>query len=118
MSTLDINPNKKKNQKKEIVNDPPFELRHEVKKLNSRLDGIYKAMESVEFKDMLENYSSTKKRLISNFTAGVARGLGMSVGTIVVLALLGWLLSLIVDMNLPGIGRYIAELQGYIDQAK
>ncbi|WIV18691.1 DUF5665 domain-containing protein [Paenibacillus polygoni] len=118
MSTMNINTDKKKTEQKAIVNDHPFELRHEVKNLNSRLDGIYKAMESVEFKDLLENYSSTKRRLMSNFTAGIARGLGMSLGTVVVLALLGWLLSLIVDMNLPGIGRYIAELQGYIDQAK
>lgn len=118
MSTLDMNPDKKNSKQKETVNEHPFELRHEVKHLNSRLDGIYKAMESVEFKDMLENYSSTKRRLMTNFTAGIARGLGMSLGTVVVLALLGWLLSFIVDMNLPGIGRYIAELQGYIDQAK
>ncbi|WP_211749961.1 DUF5665 domain-containing protein [Paenibacillus sp. Marseille-Q4541] len=118
MSTVNINPEKNNNQKKEVINEHPFELRHEVKNLNTQLEGIYKAMESVEFKDLLENYSSTKRRLMSNFTAGIARGLGMSLGTIVVLGLLGWLLSLMVDMNLPVIGSYIAELQGYIDQAK
>lgn len=118
MSTVNLHSEKNTNSKKDIVNEHPFELRHEVKSLNTRLEEINEAMKSAEFKDMLENYSSTKKRLISNFTAGIARGLGMSLGTVVVLALLGWLLSFIVDMNLPGIGRYIAELQGYIDQAK
>lgn len=90
----------------------PFELRHEVKRLNGRLDQIADMLEKSEFKDILENYTNPKKRVISNFMAGMSRGLGLSIGTFVVLGLLGWLLSLFVD--LPMVGNYIKSLQDYI----
>lgn len=90
----------------------PFELRHEVKRLNGRLDDIADLLEKAEFKDILENYTSPKKRILTNFMAGMSRGLGLSVGTFVVLGLLGWILSLFVDI--PMVGDYIKELQDYI----
>ncbi|MBJ9992441.1 MULTISPECIES: DUF5665 domain-containing protein [Paenibacillus] len=98
------------------VDEHPFELRHEVKRLNNRLDQIADSLERSELQDMIENYTNTKKRLITNFTAGLSRGLGLSLGTFVVLGLLGYLLSLFVDM--PVIGQYIANLQDYISQYK
>lgn len=98
------------------VEEHPFELRHEVKRLNTRLDKIADSLERSDFKDIVENYMNPKKRMITNFTAGLSRGLGMTVGTFVVLGLLGYILSLFVD--LPLIGNYIAELQGYIDRSK
>ncbi len=90
----------------------PFELRHEVKRLNGRLDNIADMLEKADFKDILENYTNPKKRVITNFTAGLSRGLGLSVGTFVILGLLGWVLSLFVD--LPMVGDYIKNLQDYI----
>ncbi|WP_425496004.1 DUF5665 domain-containing protein [Paenibacillus lemnae] len=98
------------------VEEHPFELRHEVKRLNTRLDKIADTLERADFKDIIENYMNPKRRMITNFTAGLARGLGLTVGTVVVLSLLGYLLSLFVD--LPLIGDYIAELQGYVDNAR
>lgn len=98
------------------VEEHPFELRHEVKRLNTRLDKIADSLERSDFKDIVENYMNPKKRMITNFTAGLARGLGMTVGTFVILGLLGYILSLFVDM--PLIGDYIADLQGYIDKSK
>nr|WP_106769864.1 DUF5665 domain-containing protein [Paenibacillus faecalis] len=97
------------------MDEHPFELRHEVKKLNSRLDKIADSLEKADIKNIVENYMSPKKRLITNFTAGLSRGLGMTVGTFIVLGLLGYILSLFVDM--PLIGDYIAELQKYINQS-
>ncbi|AWB45980.1 hypothetical protein DCC85_18595 [Paenibacillus sp. CAA11] len=96
--------------------DHPFELRHEVKRLNTRLDDIATALEKSDFKDIIENYTNPKKRIITNFTAGLSRGLGLTVGTAIVLALLGWIISWFVD--LPLIGQYIGDLQNYIDSYK
>ncbi|MDN4083353.1 DUF5665 domain-containing protein [Paenibacillus polymyxa] len=100
------------------VDEHPFELRHEVKRLNKRLDQIADTLEKAEFKDIIENYSSTKRRIISNLTAGISRGLGLTLGTVVVLALLAWLLSFLVQLNLPVIGDFIAELLGYIKMSQ
>lgn len=96
--------------------DHPFELRHEVKKLNTRLDQIADSLEKSQIKDIIENYSNPKKRIITNFTAGLSRGLGLTLGTFVFLGLLGLILSQFV--NMPVIGQYIADLLSYIDDYK
>jgi hypothetical protein len=98
------------------VQDHPFELRHEVKKLNTRLDKIADTLEKSEMKDMIDNYMNPKKRIIANLTAGLARGLGLTLGTALVLGLLGYILSFFV--NVPMIGDFISDLQGYIDQSR
>ncbi len=71
------------------MKEHPFELRHEVKRLNTRLDKIADTLEKAEFLDLIENYTNPRKRVISNFIAGLSRGLGLTVGTAIVLALLG-----------------------------
>ncbi|PYE45795.1 hypothetical protein HUB98_12620 [Paenibacillus barcinonensis] len=98
------------------INEHPFELRHEVKRLNTRLDQIADSLERAQIKDIIENYGSPKRRIITNFTAGMARGLGLTVGTFVVLGLLAFILSQFV--NMPIIGQYIADLLGYIEDYK
>lgn len=105
-------PNKEPKKVNEI-DEHPFELRHEVKRLNSRLDKIADSLEKSEFKDILENYANPKKRIITNFVAGMSRGLGLSLGTFVVLGLLGYILTLFLDV--PVIGEYLAEIKKYID---
>lgn len=94
------------------IDEHPFELRHEVKRLNSRLDKIAESLEKSEFKDILDNYSDPK-RIITNLMAGISRGLGLSLGTFVVLGILGYILSLF--LNVPVIGEYLGEIKKYID---
>lgn len=100
------------------IDEHPFELRHEIKHLNGRLDKIADMLEKAEIADILQTYSNPKKRIISNLTAGIARGLGLSLGTIIVIALLAWLLSVLVQLNLPVIGDFLAELLKYVDAAR
>ncbi|ODP30388.1 DUF5665 domain-containing protein [Paenibacillus sp. PK4536] len=96
----------------EAIGEHPFELRHEVKRLNERLDQIAESLDKAEIQDIIENYSSVKRRLVVNFVAGAARGLGLSLGTIVILAILGFILSQMV--SLPLIGNYIAQILDYV----
>lgn len=88
----------------------------EVEKLNGLMDKISRMLAHSEFKDVLETYSNRKRMLVSNFLAGLARGLGITVGTAVVLALVGWTLSMFID--LPLIGKFIANIQQHINAAK
>ncbi|WP_265182334.1 DUF5665 domain-containing protein [Geomicrobium sp. JCM 19055] len=46
--------------------------------------------------------------------AGVARGVGLTLGTAVVLALFAYIATLFIDM--PLIGEWIATLQGHVDR--
>ncbi|MFH0070925.1 DUF5665 domain-containing protein [Peribacillus sp. NPDC056705] len=48
--------------------------------------------------------------------AGLSRGLGLTVGTAIVLGLLGYILSYFV--NVPMIGDFISNLLGYINQSQ
>ncbi|WP_322907783.1 DUF5665 domain-containing protein [Paenibacillus campi] len=102
----------------DTIREHPFELRHEVKRLNERLDQLTAALDKAEIQDIIENYSSVKRRILTNFIAGAARGLGLSLGTLVILALLGYLLSLLVSFNLPVIGDYISELLKYVNTSQ
>ncbi|OBZ16247.1 hypothetical protein A8L34_26560 [Bacillus sp. FJAT-27264] len=95
------------------LEEHPFELRHEVKRLNARLDQIANSLEKAEFKDILENYSNPKKRIVTNLMAGISRGLGLSLGTFIILGLLGYVASLFI--NVPVIGEYLGEIKNYID---
>ncbi|MFD1903999.1 DUF5665 domain-containing protein [Paenibacillus rhizoplanae] len=83
------------------VDEHPFELRHEVKRLNARLDKIADSLEKSEFKDILENYTDPKKRIITNLMAGISRGLGLSLGTFVILGFT-WLYS-----------QFVSQCTGY-----
>jgi len=114
-ATVDSNTDKHAREVEE-VQEHPFELRHEVRKLNTRLDKIAATLEKSEMKDMIDNYMNPKKRIIANLSAGLARGLGLTVGTALVLALLGYILSFFV--NVPMIGDFISDLQGYVEQTK
>lgn len=48
-----------------------------------------------------------------NFVAGVARGFGALVGATIVIALVGWLLTILIDLPLIGarIEPYVQEVQ-------
>ncbi|MFD2611832.1 DUF5665 domain-containing protein [Paenibacillus gansuensis] len=92
------------------------EEQKDIRKLDGKIETLNHFFEKGEFKDIIENYGNMKKRLFNNFTAGLARGLGMTLGTALVIGLLGWLLSMFIDM--PVIGKYIADLQDYINAYK
>lgn len=94
----------------DLSKDHPFELRHEVTRLNKQLEEISVALKKGDFKDLVENYTNWKKRIVSNFTAGIARGLGLSVGTVVVIALLTWLASVMASLGVP----YVSDFFDYV----
>ena len=50
----------------------------------------------------------------TNFKAGVARGLGITVGATLVLAILIWVLTKLV--NLPVIGEYFEQAMVYVNE--
>lgn len=94
----------------DLAKDHPFELRHEVTRLNKQLEDISIALKKGDFKDLIENYTDWKRRLIVNFTAGMARGLGLTVGTVAVIALLTWIASIMASLGVP----YVSDFFDYI----
>lgn len=85
----------------------------EVRKLNARMDKIAMFLEDVRLADVIQNYTAPRKLLWTNFLAGLARGLGLTIGTAIVLALFGSLLSQF--LSIPIIGDYIKQIIDYIE---
>ncbi|MGG1661754.1 DUF5665 domain-containing protein [Brevibacillus sp. NRS-1366] len=85
---------------------------HEVRELNERMHKVAMFLEDIRLADVIQNYTAPRKLLWINFLAGLARGLGLTIGTAIVLALLGSLLTQF--LSIPIIGDFIRQLIEYI----
>jgi hypothetical protein len=75
---------------------------------------LVKIFEAAGVVDFMEYLNSGKRILWVNFKAGVAKGLGMTVGVAVILGILVWILTLLID--LPVVGEYFASAKQYITE--
>ena len=75
---------------------------------------LVKVFEAAGVVDYLEYLQSGKRIMWVNFRAGVAKGLGITVGMTVILGVLVWVLTMLVD--LPLIGEYFADAQSYLTE--
>lgn len=75
---------------------------------------LVKVFEAAGVVDYLEYLQSGKRIMWVNFKAGVAKGLGLTVGLAVVMGIVVWLLTMLVD--LPLVGEYFAEAQQYLNE--
>lgn len=73
---------------------------------------VVKVFEAGGVVDFLEYLQSGKRIMWVNFKAGVARGLGVTVGMTLVIGVIVWVLTMLVD--LPLVGRYFAEARQYV----
>jgi len=75
---------------------------------------LVKVFEAAGVVDYLEYLQSGKRIMWVNFKAGVAKGLGMTVGLAVVLGVLVWVLTKMVD--LPLVGEYFSDAKQYLTE--
>lgn len=75
---------------------------------------LVKIFEAAGVVDYLEYLQSGKRIVWVNFKAGVARGLGMTVGLTVILGVFVWVLTMLVD--LPIVGEYFAQAKQYVTE--
>jgi hypothetical protein len=93
--------------------DQLLEELREVRRLNERMDKIALFLEDIRLADVIQNYTAPRRLLLTNFLAGLARGLGLTIGTAIVLALLGWVFSKF--LSVPIIGDYIRQIMDYVN---
>ncbi|QKS70459.1 hypothetical protein FLK61_27280 [Paenalkalicoccus suaedae] len=85
------------------------EKRHdENERFEQLLDKLEEITTKGRLKDMAFNFTDTKQIIKSNFIAGMARGVGLTLGTAVFLAIFALIIAQVV--NLPMIGEWIAGL--------
>lgn len=78
---------------------------------DAELVKVFKAAGVVDFMQYLQ---SGRSILWINFKAGIAKGLGMTLGMTVVLALLIWILTKLVA--LPIVGEYFREAEQFVHE--
>ena len=75
---------------------------------------MIKVFEAADLVDYLEYLKSGKRIMMTNFKAGVAKGLGLTLGMSVVLGLAAWILTVLVD--LPIVGEYAQMVKEYVEE--
>ncbi len=83
------------------------------KKEQEEIEWLIDAIGATGLDEFIEYIHSPWKMLWPNFIAGIARGFGALVGATIVLGLVGWALTMIID--LPLIGQ---RLEPYINQVQ
>lgn len=75
-----------------------------------KIECLVHRLEQLRIDAYLRYIHNWKRRLISDFLSGIARGLGFSVGFSILGALLLYFLRNAALANLPVIGRFLADL--------
>ena len=83
------------------------------RKERGQVEWVIDAIEAAGLEEFIEYIRSPWKMLWPNFVAGVARGFGALVGATIVIALVGWALTVLIDIPLIGqrIEPYINQVQ-------
>ncbi len=82
----------------------------ESNKINEKLNQILNKIEKVQIAEYIQLVNSPRRMLFINFVSGVARGLGLAVGFIVLGAVMVWFLGRLAVWNIPVVGDYISEI--------
>lgn len=72
--------------------------------------------EKTRIADFIENYQKPSRVIWTNLLAGVSRGVGLTIGTAMIIAVAVYVLSFFVSM--PLFGKYIAQLLDWVNTFK
>lgn len=75
---------------------------------------IIKIFEAAGVVEYLEYLQSGKRIIWLNFKAGIAKGLGLTLGMTLILGVFVWVLTMLV--NLPIVGEYAGEAEQYLTE--
>lgn len=78
--------------------------------LQEQIERLAVHLERTQFAEYVQLLNRPKRLLMLNFVSGIARGVGSGLGFTVMLAILLIILQELAILNLPLIGKYIAEI--------
>ena len=81
-----------------------------IARLLARLECLAQRMERLGLDTYLRYAGDWRRRLLGEFLAGIARGIGFSVGFTILGAVILYALRNAAMANLPVIGRFVAEI--------
>ncbi|MHB1127745.1 MAG: DUF5665 domain-containing protein [Bacillota bacterium] len=83
---------------------------------HERLEDLARYLEKSRVAEYVEILGNPKRLLLLNFIAGMARGLGYAIGLTFLAALILFILSKIVMLNLPLVSDFIANIVRMVQQ--
>ncbi|WXJ94437.1 hypothetical protein MCACP_09100 [Neomoorella carbonis] len=84
--------------------------------LAEKMQQLTAAIEKASIAEWIEIYRRPWRLLYLNFAAGVARGLGIAVGFTILGAIVIYIIRELALLNLPVIGKLIAEIVRMVQQ--
>ncbi len=95
-----------------------FGRKKKLNKLNENLEKINSLLTKNNILDLAELLGNKKQLLIRNLLSGMSKGIGIGVGFTIVTALIIFLLQKLVKLNLPIVGKYIADIVEIVQQSR
>lgn len=80
-----------------------------------QLERLVDRLEAMRIADYMETLERPVRLILTNFVAGIARGLGIAIGASLVFALLLAFLKQLIMLNIPGIGGFIADIVRFVE---
>lgn len=84
----------------------------------SALERLADRLEAMRIADYLDLLEKPRRLIITNFVAGIARGLGFAIGTTIVFAVVVEVLRRIILINIPLISDYLVDIIRLIELRK
>ncbi len=81
-----------------------------IARLEEKIKELVVAMEKMKLAEYVRLLERPWRLMYINFIAGIARGVGIAIGFTILGAIVVYLLRFLVTANLPGIGKFIAEI--------
>lgn len=78
--------------------------------INEKLENLAVQMEKSEIREYVQLMSRPWKIISTNVLAGIARGVGIAIGFTIFASTIVYFLQLLGKLDLPIIGKYIAEI--------
>lgn len=81
-----------------------------IDRIEEKVDEISSEMDKMKIAEYVEMIEHPRRMLWANFIVGLIRGFGMAIGFTILGAIILYALRWVVQLNLPLIGEFIAEL--------
>ena len=88
------------------------------RKLNSNIEKLLDLLEKSNIKELSYVLGNKFEIIKRNLLAGIFRGVGIGIGVTVITAILVIFLRHLVALNIPLIGRYIADIVDIVENSR
>ena len=87
-------------------------------RLSRNIEKLNRKLEERNLQELIDILGNKREIFKRNFWAGVSRGVGIGVGVTIITAILIIILEKIVTLNIPIIGKYIAEIVQIVENSQ